>query len=116
MQLISRETFGIVLILCCVFLLTNGTMDGELFLAIVAGLSFLLLFTTFYPIHEFFGMSPGTMDQLKSTHVTTQEDLNYYSFVLPKVIRKEITAMTGGDPGVLQTRYHPLGGAYVPMG
>ena len=115
MQLISKEIFCIVL-LCCVFLLTKGSMGGELFLLLVAAVSFFLLFTTFYPIYEFFGMSPGTMDQLKSTHVTTQEDINYHMFVLPKVIRKEITAMTGGDPGVLHTWSHPLGGAYVPMG
>ena len=116
MDLPSKETFGIVLILCCVFFPLLLRIDAPTFLGIVFGVSLILLYTTLYPRYEFFGMSPGTMDQLKSTHVTTQEDINYYTYVLPKVIRKDITAMTGGDPGVLHTWSYPLGGAYVPMG
>ena len=43
--------------------------------------------------------SPGTLVQLASSHVPTKEDLDYYTKVYPKVVRKEITDMTGGDPG-----------------
>ena len=45
--------------------------------------------------------SPGTMDQLSSTHVDTEEDYLYYRFMYPKIVRKEIATMTGGDPGPL---------------
>jgi hypothetical protein len=45
--------------------------------------------------------SPGTMDQLSSTHVDTEEDNLYYRFMYPKIVRKEIANMTGDDPGPL---------------
>jgi len=48
---------------------------------------------------EAFGTSPGTMDQLRTSHVPTQEDLHFYRDVYPKMIRREITDMTDGDPG-----------------
>jgi hypothetical protein len=52
---------------------------------------------------ELFGStSPGTLVQLASSHVPTQEDLDYYTKVYPKVVRKEITDMTGGDPGEIE--------------
>ena len=43
--------------------------------------------------------SPGTLVQLASSHVPTQEDLYYYTKVYPKVVRKEVADMTGSDPG-----------------
>jgi hypothetical protein len=50
--------------------------------------------------YEGFGAtSPGTMVQLSSSHVPTQEDLDYYKNVYPKVVRREIRNLTGGDPG-----------------
>jgi hypothetical protein len=49
--------------------------------------------------------SPGTMDQLASTHVPTEEDVYYYNVVYPKQVRREITAMTGGDPGQLRALF-----------
>jgi len=57
--------------------------------------------------------SPGTMDQLASTHVTTEEDVHYYNVVYPKQLRREITTMTGGDPGKLRPMSFPLGGYYT---
>lgn len=45
--------------------------------------------------------SPGTMDQLSSSHVPTEEDYLYYRFMYPKIVRKEIATMTGEDPGPL---------------
>ena len=48
---------------------------------------------------EGFGTSPGTLVQLESSHVPTKEDLYYYTNIYPKVVRKEITDMTGSDPG-----------------
>lgn len=43
--------------------------------------------------------SPGTMVQLATSHVPTQEDVDYYKNVYPKMVRRDITDMTGGDPG-----------------
>ena len=44
--------------------------------------------------------SPGTMVQLATSHVPTEEDLYYQRFLYPEIVRKEITRMTGGDPGL----------------
>ena len=52
--------------------------------------------------------SPGTMDQLASTHVPTEEDLYYRTVVYPKQVRREITALTGGDPGQLHAWHFAL--------
>ncbi len=43
--------------------------------------------------------SPGTMVQLATSHVPTAEDYNYYKNIYPKIVRRDITDMTGGDPG-----------------
>lgn len=44
-----------------------------------------------------FGTSPGTMVQLSTSHVTTDEDLYYYKYIYPKIVRKEIYNMTESD-------------------
>ncbi len=61
----------------------------------------------------FFG-SPGTYVQLATSHVPTAEDAYYYTNVYPKEVRKEITDMTGGDPGDLtgKTYLSPYAGTY----
>lgn len=43
--------------------------------------------------------SPGTMVQLATSHVPTAEDYYYYKNIYPKVVRRDIIDMTGGDPG-----------------
>lgn len=43
--------------------------------------------------------SPGTMVQLASSHVPTQEDVDYYKYVYPKMVRHDLIDMTGEDPG-----------------
>lgn len=43
--------------------------------------------------------SPGTMMQLSSSHVPTEEDADFYKNVYPKMVRRDIMDMTGGDPG-----------------
>ncbi len=45
--------------------------------------------------------SPGTMVQLATSHVPTEEDYYYQRFMYPNVVRKEIANMTGEDPGPL---------------
>jgi hypothetical protein len=61
----------------------------------------------------FFG-SPGTYVQLATSHVPTAEDAYYYKNVYPKEVRKEITDLTGGDPGDLtgKTYLSPYAGTY----
>jgi len=46
-------------------------------------------------------MSPGAMVQLATSHVPTAEDYYYYKNIYPKVVRHDITDMTGSDPGPL---------------
>ena len=43
--------------------------------------------------------SPGTMVQLATSHVPTEGDLYAERFLYPEVVRKEISRMTGEDPG-----------------
>ena len=43
--------------------------------------------------------SPGTMVQLATSHVPTQEDVDYYKYVYPRMVRHDLTDMTGQDPG-----------------
>ena len=43
--------------------------------------------------------SPGTMVQLATSHVPTAEDYYYYKNIYPKVVRHDITDLTGSDPG-----------------
>ncbi len=65
-------------------------------MAIVAVL--LLVFSFEFVRKESF-TSPGTMVQLASSHVPTEEDYNYYRNIYPKVVRRDLTDMTGADPG-----------------
>ena len=46
---------------------------------------------------EAFGTSPGTMVQLATSHVPTEDDAYYYKYVYPKLVRKEIYNMTEYD-------------------
>lgn len=66
-----------------------------------------------YGIIEGFG-SPGTYVQLATSHVPTAKDAYYYSTGYPREVRKEITDMTGGDPGDLtgKTFLSPYAGTY----
>ena len=45
-------------------------------------------------VEKFGSTSPGTLVQLMSSHVPTQEDLDYYKNVYPKQVRGEISRMT----------------------
>jgi hypothetical protein len=51
--------------------------------------------------------SPGTMMQLATSHVPTEEDFLYYSAVYPKQLRREVADLTGGDPGPLRPWVFP---------
>lgn len=62
---------------------------------------------------EGFGTSPGTMTQLSTSHVPTEEDYMFYKYQYPKLLRREITAMTEGDPGELRPWVFPWYGRGV---
>ena len=49
--------------------------------------------------------SPGTMVQLATSHVPTAEDYYFYKNIYPKMVRSDITDMTGGDPGPILPYY-----------
>ena len=90
----------------------------QVLLFVLLGGAVLFLFVATHPLYvENFGAtSPGTMVQLQTSHVPTQADADYFNFVLPKIVRKDITNMTGEDPGDLRPTGIPLGGAYVLAG
>jgi hypothetical protein len=48
-------------------------------------------------MYEGFGTSPGTMVQLSTSHVPTEDDAYYYKYVYPKLVRKEIYNLTESD-------------------
>ena len=45
--------------------------------------------------------SPGTMVQLATSHVPTQEDYDFYRYEYPQIVRRDLIDMTGEDPGPL---------------
>ena len=49
------------------------------------------------PYEGFGATSPGTMVQLRTSHVPTEDDAYYYKYVYPKLVRKEIYNMTESD-------------------
>jgi hypothetical protein len=64
-------------------------------------------------LREAFGTSPGTMVQLQTSHVPTEEDYVFYRDVYPKMVRREITELTDGDPGELRPWIFPWYGRGV---
>ena len=78
--------------------------NTQVLLLFLVGGALLVAFIMTHPLCvEQFGTSPGTMVQLQTSHVPTQEDVDYFNFVLPKIVRKEITSMTGEDPGEIRS-------------
>lgn len=92
--------------------------NTQVLLFFLVGGVILFLFLATHPlcIEHFGATSPGTMVQLQTSHVTTQRDVDFSNYVLPKIVRKEITNLTGGDPGEIRSSGIPLGGAYVLAG
>jgi hypothetical protein len=64
---------------------------------------------------EGFGTSPGTMVQLQTSHVPTEEDYNFYTKEYPKMVRREVADLTGGDPGELRPWIFPWYGRGVTL-
>jgi hypothetical protein len=72
----------------------------------IIALGLVIIAYNFYT-KEGFGTSPGTMVQLQTSHVPTAEDVFYYNSIYPKIVRKDITDMTGDDPGEIMPWYFP---------
>lgn len=78
---------------------------------VIVGAVVLFAIGYFFFAREGF-QSPGTLTQLASTHVPTAEDAYYYRNIYPREVRREITDMTGGDPGPLRPGLLSLYGEY----
>jgi len=57
----------------------------------------VLIFLKRYTIEGFAATSPGTMVQLRTSHVPTQADEHYWRHVYPKIVKKEIYNLTESD-------------------
>ncbi len=79
----------------------------------------LLLFTLYLLANAYrqegFGTSPGTMTQLSTSHVPTEEDYLFYKYQYPKILRREIAKMTESDPGELRPWVFPWYGRGVTL-
>ena len=43
----------------------------------------------------FAATSPGTMVQLRTSHVPTEEDAYYFKYVYPQIVKRDLIRMTG---------------------
>lgn len=66
------------------------TFRAAIVFLVVILIGYLLMFLCKEPF-----TSPGTMVQLASSHVPTQEDVDYYRNIYPKVVRHDLIDMTG---------------------
>lgn len=57
----------------------------------------VLALIVFKRVDGFGSTSPGTMVQLQTSHVPTEEDEYYWKNIYPKIVRKEIYNMTESD-------------------
>jgi hypothetical protein len=59
---------------------------------------FLILVLAIFKRYDgFFGTSPGTMVQLRTSHVPTEQDVYYWKNIYPKIVRREVYNMTEID-------------------
>ena len=72
----------------------------------VAFIAIVLVFS--YVLSKDGFTSPGTMVQLATSHVPTQEDVDYYRYIYPRQVRQDLIDMTGEDPGPITVPYPQL--------
>jgi hypothetical protein len=46
-------------------------------------------------VEAFGSTSPGTMVQLNTSHVPTEEDAYFYKYVYPQIVNRDLIRMTG---------------------
>lgn len=64
---------------------------------LIVALVIAVLFFALVKKEGFGSTSPGTMVQLQTSHVPTEDDEYYYRYIYPKLVRKEIYEMTEQD-------------------
>lgn len=64
----------------------------HIFIAFIITIGFIMI--SLKVVESFGSTSPGTLVNLMANHVPTQEDLDYYMNVYPKMVRDEIKRMT----------------------
>jgi len=57
----------------------------------------ILVLAIFKRYDGFFGTSPGTMVQLRTSHVPTEQDMYYWKNIYPRIVRREVYNMTESD-------------------
>lgn len=63
---------------------------------IIAALGLLFVALVLSRRVEGFGStSPGTMVQLQTSHVPTEEDAYYFKYIYPQVVKRDLIRMTG---------------------
>ncbi len=62
---------------------------------LLLGITLLVLAVLVLPHTEGFGTSPGTMVQLATSHVPTEEDEDYLRYVYPRMVNRDLFEMTG---------------------
>ena len=62
---------------------------------LLLGITLLILAILVLPRIEGFGTSPGTLVQLASSHVPTEEDEYYLRYIYPRVVNRDLLDMTG---------------------
>lgn len=62
---------------------------------LLLSLTLLVLALLVLPKSEGFGTSPGTMVQLATSHVPTEEDEDYIRYVYPRMVNRDLFEMTG---------------------
>ena len=55
------------------------------------------------------------MVQLQTSHVPTEEDYRFYKNEYPRIVRREVSELTGDDPGELRPWIFPWYGRGVVM-
>lgn len=77
--------------------LTCSNRDLFNYCSLILTLIMLAIYLHFTRKEGFGATSPGTMVQLRTSHVPTEEDEYYLKNVYPKIVRREIYNMTESD-------------------
>ena len=63
------------------------------------GIALVILLALYWLTKKEAFTSPGTMVQLATSHVPTEEDEEYLRSIYPKQVEHDLTDLTGEDPG-----------------
>jgi len=64
--------------------------------SVIIALILLFIALVLTRVTEGFGStSPGTMVQLRTSHVPTEEDAYFYKYIYPRMVNRDLIRMTG---------------------